>query len=119
VLIEDADLALPLGLEPQGRHAFETCVEADGPIGVYDNFGPGQVVPVFTATIDGEAVLSGTMHGNNRVLHNIVEAALQKMRLPRVAVVLSMEIAEKLCRRAEFLPAPEGRSQPTPPRSIG
>ncbi len=71
VLIEDADLALPLGLQPVGRHAFETVVDADGPKGVFDNFGPGQVIPVFTATIDGEEVLRGATRGNNRVPHNI------------------------------------------------
>ena len=71
VLIADADLALPLGLQPQGRHAFKTCVADDGPKGVYDNFGPGEVVPVFSARIEGEEVLVGAMHGRNRVPHNI------------------------------------------------
>lgn len=71
VLIEDADLALPLGLQPQGRHAFKSSVDADGPKGVFDNFGPDEVIPVFTAQIEGETVLHGAMHGSNRVPHNI------------------------------------------------
>lgn len=71
VLIEDADLALPLGLQPQGRHAFKTSVSDDGPKGVFDNFGPGEVMPVFTATIEGEEVLHGAMHGGNRVPQDI------------------------------------------------
>lgn len=71
ILIEDADLALPLGLQPQGRHAFQTCVEDGGPKGVYDNFGPGEVIPVFTAIVEGKEVLQGAMHGSNRVPHNI------------------------------------------------
>ena len=71
VLIEDADLALPLGLQPQGRHAFKRSVEEDGPKGVFDNFGPDEVTPVFTAQIEGEEVLQGAMLGSNRVPHNI------------------------------------------------
>ena len=71
VLIEDADLALPLGLQPQGRHAFKCSVEEDGPKGVFDNFGPGEVIPVFTAHIEGQEVLRGAMLGNNRVPENI------------------------------------------------
>lgn len=70
-LIADADLALPLGLQPQGRHAFVTQTADDGPKGVFDNFGPGEVIPVFTATIEGETVLHGAATGTNRVPHNI------------------------------------------------
>jgi carbazole 1,9a-dioxygenase len=71
VLIADADLALPLGLQPRGRHAFTTVTGDDGPKGVFDNFGPGEVIPVFTATIEGETVLHGAVNGSNRVPHNI------------------------------------------------
>ncbi len=71
VLIGDADLALPLGLQPQGRHAFRTSTADEGPKGVFDNFGPGEVIPVFTAVIDGQEVLHGAMHGSNRVPHDI------------------------------------------------
>lgn len=71
VLLEDVDLALPLGLQPRGRHAF-TAVTADGgPKGVFDNFGPEHVIPVFTGTIEGEAVLHGRAQGSNRVQHDI------------------------------------------------
>lgn len=71
VLIADADLALPLGLQPQGRHAFATQTAEDGPKGVFDNFGPDEVIPTFTATIEGETVLHGAATGTNRVPHNI------------------------------------------------
>jgi carbazole 1,9a-dioxygenase terminal dioxygenase component len=71
VLVADADLALPLGLQPRGRHAFKTSLAEDGPKGVFDNFGPDEVVPVFTAHIEGEEVLHGAIHGRNRVPHNI------------------------------------------------
>lgn len=71
VLIEDVDLALPLGLQPQGRHAFKTSIGNDGPTGVFDNFGPGEVTPVFTARIEGQDVLQGAMHGSNRVPQDI------------------------------------------------
>lgn len=71
VLLEDVDLALPLGLQPRGRHAF-TAVTADGgPKGAFDNFGPEHVIPVFTGTIEGEAVLHGRAQGSNRVPHDI------------------------------------------------
>lgn len=71
VLIEEADLALPLGLQPQGRHAFVTQVEDAGPKGVFDNFDPESVIPVFEATIEGDTVLTGAMQGSNIVPHNI------------------------------------------------
>lgn len=71
ILIEEADLALPLGLQPLGRHAFKTATADDGPKGVFDNFGPGEVNPVFVASIEGEEVLRGAMTGSNRVPHNI------------------------------------------------
>ena len=71
VLIKEADLALPLGLQPLGRHAFKTHTADDGPKGVFDNFGPGEVNPVFVATIEGQEVLRGAMQGTNRVPHNI------------------------------------------------
>lgn len=71
VLIEEASLALPLGLQPLGRHAFRTQTAEGGPKGVFDNFGPGEVAPVFTATIEGQDVLHGAMHGTNIVPHNI------------------------------------------------
>ena len=71
VLIEEADLALPLGLQPLGRHAFKTVTADDGPKGVFDNFGPGEVNPVFVASIEGEEVLRAAMTGSNRVPHNI------------------------------------------------
>ena len=71
VLIEDADLALPLGLQPQGRHAFNTITESQGPKGVFDNFSPDTIIPVFKATIEGEEVLNGAMGGKNMVPHTI------------------------------------------------
>ncbi len=71
VLIEEADLALPLGLQPQGRHAFVTQVAEDGPKGVFDNFSPEHVIPVFEGRIEGETVLTGAMHGSNRVPQDI------------------------------------------------
>ena len=70
-LLAEVDLALPLGLQPRGRHAFETVVDAAGPKGVYDNFSPHTVVPVFAGTIEGEHVLDGRPQGSNRVPHSI------------------------------------------------
>ncbi|MCB1746872.1 MAG: Rieske 2Fe-2S domain-containing protein [Gammaproteobacteria bacterium] len=71
VLIAEADLALPLGLQPLGRHAFQRQLDDDGPKGVFDNFGPDEVRPVFTATIEGEEVLHGAIGGSNRVPQDI------------------------------------------------
>lgn len=71
VLIEEASLALPLGLQPLGRHAFKTETADGAPKGVYDNFGPGEVAPIFTASIEGQEVLTGAVHGTNIVPHNI------------------------------------------------
>ena len=71
VLIEEADLCLPLGLQPVGRDAFNTVTDDDGPKGVFDNFGPDTVIPVFTASIEGEEVLSGAVNGQNRVPQDI------------------------------------------------
>ncbi|MBW7836055.1 MAG: Rieske 2Fe-2S domain-containing protein [Sphingomonadales bacterium] len=71
ILISDNDLALPLGLLPKGRFAFEKLEEVDGPKGVFDNFGPDVIKPIFTGTVEGEKVLEGTPHGRNMLPHNI------------------------------------------------
>ena len=63
MLLEDNDLALPLGLVPTGRNSFKR-VDAEGaPKGVYDLFGEGDVIPVFEGRIDGEVVLTGRPEG--------------------------------------------------------
>ncbi|HEX5377156.1 MAG TPA: Rieske 2Fe-2S domain-containing protein [Phenylobacterium sp.] len=65
VLIEDADLALPLGLTPRGAGAFETSEEDGGPKGVFDIFSPETIVPVFEGKIEGVTVRMGTPQGAN------------------------------------------------------
>lgn len=71
VLVDDAALALPLGLQPQGDHAFQTQVGSNGPSGVFDNFSPDSVIPVFSGTIEGEEVLTGAVDGKNLLPHSI------------------------------------------------
>ena len=71
VLIEDADLALPLGLQPIGRRAFETVTADDGPKGVIDHFSPEHVIPVFEASIGGQPILTGATSGANIVPQDI------------------------------------------------
>lgn len=71
VLIENADLALPLGLVPTGKETFAT-VEDDGAAkGVFDIFSPETIIPVFEGKIDGETVLTGAMTGSNMLPQDI------------------------------------------------
>lgn len=71
VLIEDADLALPLGLVPTGKETFQVSEEEGGPKGVFDIFSPETIVPVFEGQIEGETVLTGAMTGRNMLPHDI------------------------------------------------
>lgn len=71
VLIKDNDLALPLGLIPDGHASFQTVEAPGGPKGVYDLFGRGQVRPVFVGTIEGEEVLRGHPEGKNHLPETI------------------------------------------------
>jgi carbazole 1,9a-dioxygenase len=71
VLIGEADLALPLGLQPRSRAGFVRQAEPGGPVGVFDNFGPEHIIPVFEGTIEGETVLTGAVGGSNIVPHTI------------------------------------------------
>jgi carbazole 1,9a-dioxygenase terminal dioxygenase component len=71
MLLEDNDLALPLGLVPAGRSSFKR-VDAEGaPKGVYDLFGEGNVIPVFEGRIDGEVVLTGRPEGKTVIPSSI------------------------------------------------
>jgi carbazole 1,9a-dioxygenase terminal dioxygenase component len=70
-LIEDNDLALPLGLVPKGRGSFRTVENAGGPKGVYDLFDPDHVTPVFTGTVDEQIVLNANPEGSNKLPHHI------------------------------------------------
>lgn len=71
MLLEDNDLALPLGLVPAGRSSFKR-VDAEGaPKGVYDLFGEGEVIPVFEGRIDGEVVLTGRPEGKTVIPNSI------------------------------------------------
>lgn len=71
MLLEDNDLALPLGLVPTGRSSFKR-VDAEGaPKGVYDLFGEGEVIPVFEGRIDGEVVLTGRPEGKTVIPSSI------------------------------------------------
>jgi carbazole 1,9a-dioxygenase terminal dioxygenase component len=71
ILIRNADLALPLGLVPKGRHAFRTVEEAGGPKGVFDLFDPDHVIPVFTGKVAGQTVLEASPAGANKLPHHI------------------------------------------------
>lgn len=71
ILLEDNDLAMPLGLLPTGEGSFMTEEADDGPKGVYDNFGPDSVIPVFEGKIDGDTVLHGRPQGQNMLPHSI------------------------------------------------
>nr|BAH60853.1 terminal oxygenase component of carbazole 1,9a-dioxygenase [carbazole-degrading bacterium OC11S] len=71
ILIENNDLALPLGLVPTGRGAFKVQKEEDGPKGVFDLFEPETIRPVFQGTVEGEEVRMGTPEGKNMLPHNI------------------------------------------------
>lgn len=70
-LLEDNDLAIPLGLVPTGRASFKRLDEPGGPKGVYDLFGDGEVIPVFEGKIDDEVVLKGRPQGKNQIPHRI------------------------------------------------
>jgi carbazole 1,9a-dioxygenase terminal dioxygenase component len=65
VLIENNDLALPLGLVPKGRSSFRNVTEPGGPKGVFDLFDPEHVTPVFSGAIEGQTVLEANPHGAN------------------------------------------------------
>nr|BAJ61377.1 terminal oxygenase component of carbazole 1,9a-dioxygenase [carbazole-degrading bacterium OC6S] len=71
ILIENNDLALPLGLVPTGRGAFKSQTEEGGPKGVFDLFGPETIRPVFQGTVEGQEVRTGTPDGKNLLPHNI------------------------------------------------
>nr|BAH60859.1 terminal oxygenase component of carbazole 1,9a-dioxygenase [carbazole-degrading bacterium OC13S] len=71
ILIENNDLALPLGLVPTGRGAFKSQTEEGGPKGVFDLFGPETIRPVFHGTVEGQEVRTGTPDGKNLLPHNI------------------------------------------------
>ncbi len=70
-LIENASLALPLGLVPKGKDAFQVD-EADGaPKGVHDFFGPDTIIPQFEGRVEGELVLTGAADNENLLPHSI------------------------------------------------
>lgn len=71
ILVEDADLALPLGLVPLHNGAFETTEEEGGPKGVHDIFSPETINPVFEGKIDGETVRMGRPQGKNMLPQTI------------------------------------------------
>lgn len=71
VLIEDADLMLPLGLVPKHNDAFQTQEEDGGPKGVFDFFTPDKIDPVFEGKVGGETVLMGAVGGKTIVPHEI------------------------------------------------
>lgn len=71
MLLEDNDLALPLGLVPTGRSSFKR-VDAEGaPKGVFDLFGEGEVIPVFEGRIGDEVVLTGRPEGKTVIPNSI------------------------------------------------
>lgn len=85
ILVEDADLALPLGLVPLHNGAFEVTEAEGGPKGVHDHFTPETINPVFEGKIEGETVRMGRPQGANMLPQSIsiwMPCALRVMPWP-------------------------------------
>jgi carbazole 1,9a-dioxygenase len=85
ILIDEVDLALPLGLVPLHNGAFEVSCADGEPKGVHDHFTPETIMPVFEGKIEGEIVRMGHPQNSNMLPQSIsmwLPCALRVMPWP-------------------------------------